>query len=372
MWKKLSLTMMLLMFVLSMVSCSEDSATTPADSTTDIENVNSSTDNFGEEFAEIMTTEGGTAIMNMPEAEFNGKNGTKVVDPKQMIAKMAFAADKSGLLNKFFGSSKENYPDWENSWGTFEWDMQYNHWEYAADPTLGEVRWEFPKDEVSTVNDARLTWSEFEIEVADQDTLPKSIRFDLHIDNNFSNHVASLDFDITYNDNQEPSNVTFELWLKPFTMTIAFDQQATQTSFDFTVIRDGNTTPRFSFGAELNYTDLTNIEDTITTGSTYFQYGELRIDLSADIATLITELEDPNGTMLPNDIVNIINQYVNGTFKLNGATVGTLQVFHTVLDGYSVEIVFNDGTQVPLEDLLDRFFTAIGSEIEEYFEQWFE
>ena len=225
---------------------------------------------------------------------------------------------------------------------------------------------------MSTENNARLVWSEFDVNLNTPDTLLNSIRFDLYTQTDFSNHVASLDFSLEYNANQEPSNVTFELWLLPFTMTVEFDQQANQTTFDFTVIRDGNSEPRFSLGAELNYTDINNIEETITTGSTYFQYGSLRIDLSADIATLFDELEDPNGTMLPNEIVNILNQYVNGTFKLDGSPVGTLQFFHTFIDGYSANIVFNDGTQVPLEEILERFFDAIGSEIKEFITQWFE
>ena len=374
MWKKLTLMILLMMFAFSMVSCSEDSTSTQS-SDDDIENINNATEDFGAEFAEIMTTEGGTAIMNMPEAELNGKDGIEVIDPKKILAKMIYSADRTGMINKFFGSSKDNYPEWEESWGTFEWDIQYEHWEYAADPTLGEVRWEFPKDESSTVNDARLIWSEFDVNLNTPDTLLNSIRFDLYTldQGNFTNYVAYLDFSLEYNANQEPTNVTFELWLKPFTMTIEFDQQATQTSFDFTVIRDGNSTPRFSFGAELNYDDINNIEDTITTGAVYFQYGSLRIDLNADIASLIEAFDDPNGNLTPNEIVNILNQYVNGTFKIDGSTVGTLQFFYDVEnDGLLINIVFNDGSQVPLEDLLERFFTTIGEEIEEFLTQWFE
>ncbi len=373
MWKKLTLMMILMMFVFTMVSCSEDS-TSSENSDGDIKNVNNAAEDFGGEFAEIMTTEGGTAIMNMQSAELNGKDGMKVIDPKKIVAKMVASADRSGMLNKFFGSStKENYPEWEENWGTFEWIIAEEDWAYTPNSSLGAVHWEFPKDSMSTANDARLVWSEFDVNLNTPDTLLNRIRFDLYTQEDFSNYVAYLDFSLEYNANQEPSNVTFELWLKPFTMAIEFNQQATQTTFDFTVVRDGNTTPRFSFGGELNYADLTNIEDTITTGSVYFQYGSLRVDLDADIASLIEELEDPNSTLTPNEVVNILNQYVSGTFKINGSTVGTLQFFYDVQnDGLLVNIVFNDGSQVPLEDLLERFFTAIGEEIENFITQWFE
>lgn len=337
------------------VSCSKNSSTEPSNSKQDISNIKTESGNFGTEVNQILETEGGKALISFNSIQSNSKSNPILLNLKNSFLKL----DRTGLLKQIIPLSNDakSELDWKEAWGTYIWNPNLHDWDTVLDSTLGMVIFKFPKDLSSSENDAKLEWTNYSETL---NSIADSLHCNLYInDINQWNKVAYIDYSATFDENDLPTNISFTLSVIPYSINFTFSQTSTKVSFDFETIKAGNATPLFSFGGYIEFSDITNIKNSITKIGAHFQYGKMKLLISFDFEKF---------NSIQNPTIDDFNEALDGGFYYANKKVGTITL---ILDEEANErnifVVFNDGTNIKLEDLLEEFFNSITYDLKAFF-----
>jgi len=354
--------------VLLVTSCKKDlpaGTYAPASSAQDKETLKEASSSLGDAAGEIIASPGagavasfGTSVSKLSLGKKDGFLRTQLTNRFMAVfsASKRVATTRS-TTNKTNATGTTTSPD--ASFPSVSLDYDSHTGTYTYDPTGGDdgkggfnyskggskIIVNFPGDSAKPYNNnATLTISNFqEVQVADSLFLPSSVNADIKVD---GQPMARLTYSASYDPSGLPTELSLVLWVKPFTLTILLNNQASVSKGSLALVEDGKSDPIIAFGATVTFdSPARNSVNSVT--EAYIQVKRLRIEGDVNVAALG---DAPTGAQLTDN--------VNISVIVDGSKVGKL-VFDDVDKAAYIE--FNDGTRDPISTYVDAI-TAFGSD----------
>lgn len=350
--------------VLMMSSCSKETPTgayAPASSAQDKETLKEASNALGDAAGEIVASPGVGAVASFSSVIPKGTGKTDGFLRTQIMNRLiSLGKISKGPFVKKGASNKTASEEPEAGLGQVSFDFDGNTGTYNYDPTGGDegnggfsyskggtkIVINFPADTANkNNNNGTLTISSFsEVKLADSLFMPTSMLADLKVNGNV---MARLTFSASYSSNGLPEELSFVLWVKPFTLAINLSNQSTTSKGSLSLIEDGKSQPIIAFGATVEFTNSSK-ESVSSVTDAYFQVKGLRIAGNVNVAAIGEDATEQQ-----------LNDNVDIAISVDGSEVGELVfVKSSSTEAY---IKFSDGSKEPAETYLDMI-TAMGEE----------
>jgi len=356
-FKNFSKAALLLLFVIFAASCKKEKEKEPQP--TARQNLTTVSQQGAGEVTSITNGEGATtmfsfdAFLTKDSSALNRQQSRNVKSRVQrFIRNLPF--NKGNVNGRVEMDTTGNF-DFNAHKGTYTWNATSDSWDFDSTNTT-TIKIIFPSDTLQpTVTDAVLTISVYtQSQILVEDTtdigpplhyyyLPTALTADLFVG---PTKYASVDFTATWNSDGEPTALDLTLFVKPYTLTIAFTSGTDQVTVT-AALNDG-TIDIVGIGGPfvVNFVPGTAKED-VKDIDGYVSYRELKLQTSSPINVEALDL------LLDPKAVNF-NQHINVDVLYSNSTIGSI-LFEddpNMLGEILVYILFNDGTKEPAETYL--------------------
>lgn len=367
-------------FMLFVVSCKKDDPTTTtttgetsAESNTALQSTASS---MGDEAALIINSEGVKTVSSFSSfsaksdvfQKMSNKNlSTQLIEKVKgiILYSCRIKTNKVTAYNKTNSSS--GHFDFAANVGTYSWNATDNKWDAVKGGN--SIILKFPSDSTKKTNDATLTLSAYDealVQVTnggnDTTYLPTKIEATLLVN---TAKIASLSYAAKWtvaNDQIMPLTLNATLYVKPYTLTVKFDNAGTTVSGSVTLSKDGKTI--LGIGGSVTFVDATQ-KEVSKINNAYIEYKEIKLQGSANIQAL---LKDTAQYKDMDKLVAAINTHIPVEIYHNNYLIGKIiavkKTSGTGGDELDIIIKFNDGTTKRAEEYLKPIADKISKEMD--------
>jgi len=359
------------LFILFAISCKKDSKESPSVNDNKITLSNSSSA-MTEDFDQLLNSQGTDAITNL-------MNMTSISDPFKGGKKKS-GQNPNGTLKNCFAScikqvspklyEKYGFHDVSNdafvfaeNTGTYTFSDIDSTWVKTETPTDKIVLVYNYKDE-GTNHTARATLEALEFRVFtnennDSTEMPTKAKGSVSVD---EVDYVRIDYTGSFDDNQEPVNISGNLYLKPFEMHMGYVKSSMKIEADAYMKEDGASSSVMSMDltADLEYTTLDSVPKKVYGN---VQYGGLKVVGSVMMKDL-SKLNDPKAAdidpFIDAKLYNYPDLYQIGEI----VPMDTTDAQGAYVDA---KIIFTDGSSEPAE----KYFKTIEEDMEKFVDENF-
>lgn len=358
--KLLSSLMVGLLAVSFLSSCKKDKTedtSTPTETTVkqDQDNIIATSTTVADDVVGVINTqavEAGTSLGSfMNKSSAFGKKGD-IKDQVETRLRMVMYSTKDALHigNRSFAKTMVGTDplDFNSKTGTYTWNNQTQGWDSVKTPT-DKVVIIFPADtNKPTVNNATLTVSAYSETLVDSNYMPTHFVSNLTVD---GTEFANLNYTGTFNADGIPVSINLNLFVKPYTFTVLFNNQTTTVTADVKLTKDGQTV--IGVNGTLAFVDAT--QKNIKTIDATIQLNKLSVTGSVNVAAM-DAIQDPTAADANNNIKVAISydgkKAGDVVFEDDSTASG---------NGPLVLIKFKDGSKQKAED----FFANVIKKVED-------
>ena len=374
--KSMTAIMACLVLTTFLISCKDNddapATVTPAATTAaqDKGNVEASIDLVADDAVAILKTEGvkamGTLVSKMDKSPAFGKQaslstqiGAKVKGAIMRVAGVFHYKSKSSAK-----TAEAGLFDFAGNVGTYTWNFYTKAWDSTKGTPSDKVILNFPSDSTGTVNNAQITITTYTEnsfpgkEGEESKYVPTRLVANLTID---ATTFASVDYTGTFNSDGGPVAINLNLFVKPFTLAIAMNNQTTTVTADLSLSKEGETAKIVALNGTLVFVDATQKD--IKTVEANLSLKQLNLKGNANVAAI--QAAEHGG-----DNIALLNDNIKLAISHTGTKIGDLK-FVTALDSSGMEqtqavILFSkDNTTVKAETYFEKLGDKIKKQIEE-------
>lgn len=341
--KKLPIVLLSLI-VLASCNSGEDDPGKDLSSDEAIAAIENMADQASQDVIDMMQSDGAEAALQLTDfldasSEFGADARMDQESVKRRILKIA----------KFYATSPSkrvatDEPSDDVPTGIYEWDAQLEDFVWLDDSD--DLILKFPAGD-SEANNAIFTLSDLEFNV---DDLPSKIVATLTID---ETTMIDLHFVVNWSSEGLPEQADVYLFVNPFTFDLNYNYGTETTSLMFSIAKGDEILAAIDLESNL---DLESEVLPVIEGSVEYRGVKIagRVDL-AGVDDAIFNETDPN-------------EEIDLALFVDGDKVGDIVLVLETQDEYTEYVpyvVFEDGTEKSLEDLLESIFSTIDSELGE-------
>ena len=354
-----------IVFVTFISSCKKEKETSTAPTGTSVSqdktNMNSSITAAGDEAVSLLNTEGSKALSSltnvMDKSPAFGKKAAMSIEIGSKVRTAVYGVrnvvhwKKRGYAKT---TSSDNF-DFSASTGTYTWDNSMQDWTKDLGNPNDKIILLFPTDSTNaSVNNGKLTINNYSEQlITDPNTLdstyvPTRLVADLYVDNI---EYANVDYTGTFNSDGVPVAVNLNLYVKPYTLALVFNNQQTTVTINLQITKDGAPSAILAINGTITFVDASQQELKTVAGSITFE----DLGLSGNVNVQALNALDSATTAQLNDNIHLAILY-------QGAKIGDLLFITGDIDQSVAVIKFKDGSTQPAEDYFQPLINRINDE----------